>query len=234
MDKREEVKRQKKVKENSNMTTRYFIQPFGFNYALLSKYGFINTYLGDIDREPASDGILLYFLFKPSMEQEKSIDRYGKEKINESEYELLIKKIEELEEKDPENRVYVEDYDYEGGYIILVLRLPKELEEDYEKFLNGEYSKFSEKFRKFFPKNAVYDILDANGALAKRPGKSYQYMVIHKEPELRHALEEHFGCTFEDDQELEGLWDEEKDYLDISKFYKNDGGNHQDAISKML
>lgn len=182
-----------------NCTTIFMVPPFGVGRDRLTYNGFIGAYLGDVNKPDLKYKMGIYFLFKPE---------------DMSSFEDFL-----YEEREERGMQIVEDYDYEGGYVVLIYLLEDRYSEDYEKFLKGEYSKFSNRFKNTFPKTLI--AVGDDGY--ERPEISTQYRVFNKDASLKEYLEEKFDVDIGDME----LWSkpnlEEKsdEYLDIIKIKGN-------------
>jgi hypothetical protein len=147
----------------------------------LRNNGFINAYLKDnISDTNYKDCI--YILFKP-----KNIDLF--KDFLDSEYERT--------------KQIVEDYDYEGGFVVVVYSLDKKFKEDFKLIKKGMYSKTSKSFQKSFPK--VIKLMK-NGL--HRDELSLQYRIFNKTPDLIEYWQDKLGITYWD-EDME-VWSEFK------------------------
>ncbi len=181
-------------------TSRFLLPCFGIPFKRLEELGFLNSYLYDKNREKVNDkDIHIYLLFKPSGNQ----------------LYLLQKKIEDFESKDKHNIVLLEDYDYDHGYIVIVFKFPERFRKDYNLFLQGKYSQFSDEFKDFFPEQR-----EVNFESETLRGKQLQWMVIHKYPKYKKLQEEKYGFSLDLAPEIYHLPIEEDETLDIDKIYE--------------
>lgn len=152
----------------------------------LRKLGMINAFLTDATKDTLCKRCL-YILFKPNSLQE----------------------FEEFFQDEQEREAPIcDDYDYEGGYVVLVYRLPDEYEEDYIKFEQGKYSKFSNKIRKFYP------LILRNGD-QEVPGLAYR-IVTRSEDLIKH-WEKEFEVELDPEDEVWEIPNIEKETLKIDK-----------------
>lgn len=114
-------------------TAYFLIAPFGLSDTTPPykhpDLGFMNAYVDDVHRSFERDD-LVYMLFKPKN------------------YLTFNKFTQLLTEKD----YLLDDYDYEGGHVVVVLIFPKEFQKDYKLVLEGKYSKTSRKYQDLFPR----------------------------------------------------------------------------------
>jgi len=138
----------------------------------LRNNGFINAYLKD-DMSDTNYKDCIYILFKP-----KNIDLF--KDFLDSEYERT--------------KQIVEDYDYEGGFVVVVYSLDKKFKEDFKLIKKGMYSKTSKSFQKSFPK--VIKLMK-NGL--HRDELSLQYRIFNKTPDLIEYWQDKLGITYWDE-----------------------------------
>ncbi len=176
--------------KNNNASTLFMLTPVsGHEKDTLLEYQLINSYLKDVNRDDLGDN-LLFVLFKPDDMEFFELFLYTESANNEN---------------------YVEDYDYAGGYIVLVYKVPDWLKEDFERFKRGEYSKFSMKTKNLFSKT-----------ISMRTGlktvTTIQWDVFSKSEELRKDLEAYVGQPISKDTELYSAPNTDRETLDITKF----------------
>lgn len=183
-------------------------------------FGFINCYLSDINREKVNDkDIHLYLLFKPNPEAQLVVGLGGyKTMEKESQLIRLQALIESFEELDKDKLVLLEDYDYEGGYVVLVFRLPEKWRKDYNKFLKGHYSLFSEEFKKTMPETIRTEFVNEFNKIEKLSGKSLQYMIINKSEKLKEYQENKYQIDLSEADEYYHKIIVKEETLNISKF----------------
>ena len=97
------------------------------------------------------------------------------------------------------------NYDlYEGRYVMEVIGLPREYWEDYDRFIKGEYSKFSLEAKKLIVKGI------SNNSII--PG------VLNKAEETRIMLEDALESKIPESQELWSIPDREREAFSIHKY----------------
>lgn len=176
------------VVKSTNASTLFLLTPVsGHDVDLLREYQLLDSYLKDIDREDL-DGNLLFVLFRP---QDREF------------FELF------LYTESAENENFVEEYDYAGGYIVLVYKIPEWLTDDFVRFKDGKYSKFSAKTKAMFKKTKKIGIKSLT---------TIQWDVFSKNKDLKQDLERFIGESIPDDMELYGIPDMQKETLNIQKF----------------
>ncbi len=199
---REELKKELKIKSNLNDTSTFLLPAFGVRIQNWFKFGFVNAYLSDINREKTNDkDIHLYLLFKPNDKQKAELN----------------KKISDLSESDINKTDYIEDYDYEEGYIVLVLKFPEKYRKDYNRFLKGKYSYFSEEYRNLFTEDQMVEFINENDKVEKLASKSFQWLVINRDPRMKKFTEKKYDIQLSPEDEVYHLYVEEKETLDVDK-----------------
>ena len=108
----------------------------------------------------------------------------------------------------------IEDYDYPGGYVVLVYKLNQRFRTDFNLVKKGKYSKTSPSFQKMFPK--VIKIMKKG---LHRDEISLQYRVFNRTPDLIEFWEKKLGMEWTDDMEVWNGWEESKEIFQ----HQNDG-----------
>lgn len=162
-------------------TSLFLLPPLAIGTDRLTANGFINAYLDDISH-PTHYEDSIYILFKPH-----NLDVFN--------YFLTQEK----------SRItIIDDYDYEE-YVVLVYKLPPEFIGDYQLFLEGKYSKFSEKLKNLFLKNS------------NKNDPSIQVRIITKDSGLKEYWEEQLNITLSGEDEMWQKPDLSKEVLDIEE-----------------
>jgi hypothetical protein len=154
----------------------------------LKNNGFINAYIeDDMSDNKYKDSV--YLLFKPN-----DIDLF--KDFLDGEYERT--------------KQIIEDYDYDGGFVVVVYKLNKKFDKDFKKVKQGEYSKTSKEFQKLFPKVVK---LKKNGL--HRDELSLQYRIFNKTKDLMEYWQEKIGTssTWKDEYEVWSGFDIENETL---------------------
>jgi hypothetical protein len=146
----------------------------------LRNNGFINAYIKD-ELSDSEYKDCIYVLFKPN-----DLDMF--KDFLDGEYERT--------------KQIIEDYDYEGGFVVVVYKLDKKFEKDFKIVKEGKYSKTSEQFQKLFPKVIK---LKKNGL--HRDELSLQYRVFNKTNDLLEYWQEKIGSSSSWKDEYE-VWSE--------------------------
>ena len=160
------------MKLTRSITTLFMVKPLGIGIERLDKVGFINAFIKDVSHDCIYENCV-YLLFKPH-----DMDLFRD--FIDSEYERT-------------NNI-VEDYDYEGGYVIMVYKLDENFKKDYQLVRQGLYSKTSKNFQNLFPK--VVKIMK-NGK--HRDEISLQYRIFNRTQDLINFWEDKLGIKFSSD-----------------------------------
>ena len=156
----------------------------------LLKNGFINAYIKDGEREEQYEDCV-YLLFHPD-----NVDKFR----------------EFLDEEYERTKSIIEDYDYEGGFVVVVYKLNPKIKKDFELVKNGQYSKTSKEFQDQFPKS-VKIVKDG----LRRDEISLQIRVFKKTPDMIEYWENKLGIIFTPEYEVWGALDIEEETLYIEK-----------------
>jgi hypothetical protein len=178
------------METKKTVTAIFMVPPLKIGRDSLKKMGFINAFVGDNDRD-IQYGNAVYLLFKP-----KNLKEF-KEFLDE-EYERT-------------NNI-IDDYDYDGGFVVVVYKLDSRFIKDYNLVKKGKYSKTSGLFQQEFSKSVKIDTSDG-----VKEEISLQYRIFNKTQDLKDFWEKKLGISFEPDQEVWPGFDEEKEVLTISK-----------------
>ena len=168
-----------------NITTIFIVPTLGFPKESLKDNGFINGYIKDENCDIQYEDVI-YLLFNPI-----NIDKF-RNFLNE-EYE--------------KNENIVDEYDY-NNFVIIVYKLNKKYQKDYELIKQGKYSKTSKEFQNLFPK-AIKII--TNGL--HKDEISLQIRVFKKTPDLVEYWEKKLGVNFNEEYEVWDGFDFKKETL---------------------
>lgn len=150
---------------NMNNSFLFLLPAFGTTTDRLVKLGIRDTYLRDTHREYDAEH-LLFLLFKP---------------LN---LELLNQWIDEMDERG----LVMDEYDYEEGYVVVVLRFPEKFVEDYVRVMKGKYSKCSREYKKMFPR--TIKVRDGGKEINTT---TLQVLVFERDKSLKKDMSESFG-----------------------------------------
>jgi hypothetical protein len=165
------------------------VKPLGIGIEKLDKVGFVNGFMRDVNHDCIYQDCV-YLLFKPT-----DMDLFRD--FIDSEYERTSN--------------IVEDYDYEGGYVVIVYKLDPKFKEDYQLVRQGLYSKTSKDFQNLFPK--VVKIMK-NGK--HRDEISLQYRIFNRTQDLINFWEDKLAIKFSSNQEVWEGFHEERETLNIN------------------
>lgn len=176
------------VFDRKRTKTSHFMMPSVFpNYSLTGTEYFVNAFVDDAGFKHCLDRVL-FVLFKTDPKAPKWITVAQRLRVK-SEYLL-------------EYFCGIQDNKH---LIMMVFRIPDKYSTDYINFLDGKYSKFSEDYKKLFPRHAYNE--------RAQPIESTIWRVIHKSEELKKELERFFTVspngthvtTFSPEDELWGV-----------------------------
>ena len=156
----------------------------------LSENNFINAYIQDELHNLTYENVI-FLLFNP-----KDIDKF--KEFLDSEYERT--------------KNIIEDYDYEGGYVVVVYKLDETFDRDFKLIRQGKYSKTSKAFQDLFPKTVTIKKMGLN-----REEVSLQYRIFNKTQDLVEFWEDKLAVDFDEDFEVWDGWDQEHEILNINK-----------------
>jgi hypothetical protein len=177
--------------ERKHTITSVFIVPtLSVGRERLIDNGFVNGYIKDGKRDVQYENAV-YLLFKP-----QNLDKFRD--FLDSEYERT--------------KSIIDDYDYEGGYVVIVYEINPRLKDDIELIKQGKYSQTSKKFQESFPKVVK---IRKNGL--SRDEVSLQYRVFNKTQDLKQFWEDKLGIEFPEDMEVWHGFFEEFETLDLDK-----------------
>ena len=176
-----------------SITTLFMVRPLGLSIESVEKHGFINAYSYD-DHHDHYYQDCVYLLFKPS-----DMDSFAN--------------FLDLEK---ERTDVVDDYDYEGGYVVVVYKSNPRYKADFDLVKQGLYSKTSKEFQNLFPK--VIKLMK-NGK--HRDEISLQYRIFNRTQDLINFWEEKLNVRFEQGQEVWEGFHLERETLNIEKIKNN-------------
>lgn len=192
--------------ELANASTMFLLKGLGLHMPDLNKYGFISAFVDDINHDIKYESSV-FVLFKPEILED--LQRFISKEYKRTDF-------------------LKEDYDYEGGFVVMAYKFPEKFKLDYQRFLMGQYSQFSKEYKSLFPTMVT---------VKREDGTTHQtydvtYHIFNKSKSLRKYLSKKaYGeVAIEGTNETEPLeWlDEEtelwsspslttKDVLDINK-----------------
>ena len=161
---------------------------------VLADNGFINGYCSDATGDVQYENVV-YLLFKPT-----NLDKFRKF----------------VDDERDRTSSLIDDYDYEGKYVVLVYQLDTKYNQDFNLIKQGRYSKTSSEFQSLFPKTVK---VFKNGVY--KDEISLQYRIFNKTDDLKNYWEDRLGVDFDESMELWNGWNEETESLDIEKIKQN-------------
>lgn len=176
-----------------NITTIFLAPTLNITKARIEGMSYINAYVTDVGHPLDYEPYVIFLLYKPEN------------------LELFRSFIEEEYER---TDLIIEDYDYDGGYVVVVYKLDDDYKDDYDLILQGKYSETSDKFQQLFP--------DTVTVLGKERD-SVQRMVFNKDPRMIEYWENIVGNSSIGMYNLE-VWPIfmiEKEILDIEQIKNN-------------
>ena len=132
---------------------------------------------------------IIYELFPTSRERRTlySLYRFSGDPLF-LKFEQALSKFKSFEKEDPND-----------GFVLFTFRIPDRHSKNFEKFMNGEYSKFSKLYKMTLLEFHNFDVDDLIG------------QVIFRSDTRRKALEEKLGCVLPEDSELLSIVDLEQE-----------------------
>lgn len=172
------------------ITSIFMVPTLKIGKEKLTENNFINAYSKDASKDVQYNNAV-YLLFHP-----KNLDKFR----------------EFLDDQYEKTKSIIDDYDYEGGFVVVVYQLDKKFSKDFNLIKQGKYSKTSREFQALFPKIVK---IKKNGR--QKDELSLQYRVFNQTEDLREYWEEKLDVQFDDDMEVWQGWIEEKEILFIDK-----------------
>jgi len=172
------------------ITTIFIVPTLGISRDSLKKNGFLNGYIQDGSKEVQYDKSV-YLLFHPD-----KLDEFRT---------FLNKEYERT-------KTIIDDYDYEGGFVVLVYKLNDKFKVDFGLVKLGRYSQTSKEFQALFPK-----IVKVQTGSVKKEEISLQYRIFNKTEDLRVYWSELLDIDFDETMEVWQGWIEEKEILNINQ-----------------
>jgi len=169
-------------------TTLFLVPVLGLDVdGLVVNHGFINGYMEDKEQDTSSP-CPVFLLFRPDdlIEFQKFVDQEYKRTDN-----LVL------------------DYDYDGGFVVLLYEFSEKFHKDYRRFIKGKYSKFSLAFTARLP---AYE-KNPDGSISSEI--SLQRNIVLKIPDFVALLEEDFETEIPG--ECWSIPDKTTETLDIEK-----------------
>lgn len=176
------------------ITTIFLVPTLKVPKDALVNNGFLNAYIKDTLQDNQYPVDVIYLLFKPV-----DLNKFR---------EFLISEYSRTDD-------VIDDYDYEGGYVVVVYKIRDSIKNDVCLIKHGQYSKTSEEFQNLFPTSVE---IKKGNTIKKET--SLQIRIFKKTADLREYWENKIGQSLKDDQEVWEAYNEEKEILN-SKNIKN-------------
>jgi hypothetical protein len=173
------------------ITSIFIVPSLKIDKEKIKSNGYINAYAKDESPDAVSYENCVYLLFKPSD---------------------LSKFRSFLDEEYERTKSVIDDYDYEGGYVVVVYKLNPKFNRDYKLIKEGLYSRTSKEFQSLFSKNVKV----VKGGFT-REEISLQYRVFNKTEDMIIFWEDKLGVTFDHDQEVWHGYEQKNEILNINK-----------------
>lgn len=175
----EDYKVPESVFDKKRTKTTLFMLPTIFpNNSLISTEYFVNAFIDDTKFKHSLNGVI-FILFKTDPKNYK--------------WQMLAQKLRSKTEYVLEYFCGMQDDKY---LIMMVFKVPDKYTNEYQYFIDGKYSKFSENYKKLFPRH-VYDE-------RAQPKESTIWQALYKSEELRKSMENFLGVEFAPEDELWG------------------------------
>jgi len=169
-------------------TSIFMVPTLGISKGTLDKNDFINGFLTDnMHLQDYEDAI--YLLFKP---------------------DNLANFKEFLDSEYARTKQIVDDYDYEGGYVVLVYILDPKFKKDFDLVKSVRYSEVSEEFKSLFKKTTKMIV---NRTYIDEI--SIQHKVFNKGADVREYWENLLDITIPPNSEVWGNFDKTKETLKL-------------------
>lgn len=172
------------------ITSIFMVPTLKIGRIRLMENGFINGYVSDAKKLPAYESAV-YLLFQP-----KDLDRFR----------------DFLEDEYERTKDIIDEYDYEGGYVVVVYKLDPKFKKDFAFIKEGLYSQTSKEFQAMFPK-----IVKVQKEGLRKDEISLQYRIFNKTEDLVKFWEDKLGVEFDDNQEIWHAFVLDRETLDIDK-----------------
>ena len=172
------------------ITNLFLVPPLGIGRDRLRIQNLVDAYIQDAGNiNPYTD--VVYLLFKPD---------------NLSIFNEFVE-----EERYRTDRL-IDEYDYSGGYVVLVYKIIEEDREDVKKIFRGEYSKISERYKSKIPPT-IKKLIQGE----YKEDISLQYEIIGKSQRLKEYWEELLGQEIDSKTEVWSKPDKDRETLFINK-----------------
>lgn len=159
-----------------NCSTIFLLPGIGLYRKDIVKYGFLSAYIDDINH-PIHYVDSVYLLYKYD---------------NHAMFQAFLDN-----ERERAVNLILEDYDYEGGYTVVVYKFPEKFMPEYNNFLIGKYSSFRNEYKNIFPVSV--EVMNDKGV--KEKWMSLQHHVFGRTDTIKSFWDEKLGITLTEDME---------------------------------
>lgn len=182
------------MKLQKTITSIFIVPTLNISREKLADNGYVNGYIKDGMRDIQYENAV-YLLFKP-----ENLDKFK----------------DFLDEEYERTKSIIDDYDYEGGYIVVVYKLNSRLEEDFKLIKESKYSQTSKKFQEIFPK-----IVKITKLGFVKDEISLQYRIFNKTQDLYDYWENILGTSIDSTTEIWQGFFEENETINLTKIKEN-------------
>jgi len=178
------------------VTNLFLVPPLGIGRERLRLQNLIDAYIKDAGSDLEYTDVV-YLLFKPD------------------DMELFQEFVEEERQR---TDLLIDEYDYAGGFIVLVYKTHPEDREDIELIFKGQYSKISQRYKKKIPAVVKQVIRGLH-----KDSISLQYEIIAKSQNVRDWWKKELDIDIPEGSEVWSIPDLEKETLYIDKIRRKYG-----------
>lgn len=178
------------------VTNLFLVPPLGIGRERLRLQNLIDAYIKDAGSDLDYTDVV-YLLFKPD------------------DMELFQEFVEEERQR---NDLLIDEYDYAGGFIVLVYKTHPEDKEDIELIFKGQYSKISQRYKKKIPAVVKQVIRGLH-----KDSISLQYEIIAKSQNVKDWWKKELDIDIPEGSEVWSIPDLEKETLYIDKIRRKYG-----------
>ena len=176
------------MKIDKNITTLFMLPTLRIPKATLKENMFVGAFSIDGHKYHQYENAI-YLLFKPT-------DLTNFKSFVENEYLRTVS--------------IIDDYDYDGGYVVLVYTLESSYKRDFNLIIKGKYSETSKEFQSIFDEKVE---IRKEGVRVKE--YSIQYKIFNKTSDLREYWENSFGSKLPPKTEIWSIYDIFKETLKL-------------------
>lgn len=178
------------------VTNLFLVPPLSIGRERLRLQNLIDAYIKDAGSDLEYTDVV-YLLFKPD------------------DMELFQEFVEEERQR---TDLLIDEYDYAGGFIVLVYKTHPEDKEDIELIFKGQYSKISQRYKKKIPAVVKQVIRGLH-----KDSISLQYEIIAKSQNVKDWWKKELDIDIPEGSEVWSIPDLEKETLYIDKIRRKYG-----------